>query len=175
MRLLNFEGCVMRQLALSVAVGGLLIGSALAASPHFINATGNIDQNTGDYVASFKEAGLGNSPITYNLSADTSYLFQCFTNSNNKPQGAPNAGGPSSENTATTIVPHNGQITADIRLDVTFPPTTASCQGQGLKLCLVSASYTNVVLTDVTDAIEVSLPSASFAAPNGKFIACSDS
>ena len=165
----------MRTLALSLTVSTLAIGVALAASPHFINATGSIDKTTGDYVASFKEAGLGNSPVTYDLEANTAYQFQCFTKSNNKPNGSPNAGGPSTENTQTTIIPHNGQITADIRLDVTFPPTTASCQGGGLKLCLVSASYTNVVLTDVTDNITEDLPNASLSAPNGKFIACSDS
>jgi hypothetical protein len=161
-----------RKITLSLAVSIFTIGAALAASPHFIKATGGIDKETGDYVASFKEAGLGNDPITYDLSADTAYLFQCFTKSNNKPQGAPNAGGPSSENTQTTITPRNGQITADIRLEVTFPPTSASCQGQGLKLCLVSAEYSNVVLTDVTDGISVNLPDAGTAARPGGFIAC---
>src|SRR5215831_12362932 len=133
---------ISKSLLLATTVGLMtVLGAGKSfAGPHFISATGAIDDKTADYVASFKEAGLGNTPITYDLAADTSYLFQCFTKSGNKPQGSPNAGGPSSENTQTTITPRNGQITAKIVIDVTFPPTNVSCQGGGLKLCLTSAS-----------------------------------
>jgi hypothetical protein len=172
------QGAALSKSVLLATTAGLMAllgaGASFADSPHFISATGGIVASTGDYLASFKEAGLGNTPITYDLAADTSYEFQCFTKSNNKPQGSPNAGGPSSENTQTTITPRNGQITATILLDVTFPPTNVSCQGGGLKLCLVSASYTNVTLTDTTDNVEVNLPNGSISAPAGSFIACSD-
>ena len=141
-------------------------------SPHFISSSDSIDPATGDLTVSFKEAGLSNTPITYDLSANTLYEFQCFTKSGNKPQGAPNAGGPSSENTSTTITPRNGQITGSLTLDVTFPPTTASCQGGGLKLCLTSASYTDVVLTDTTSNVVAKLNDQSVSAPSGQFIAC---
>jgi hypothetical protein len=162
-------------LATAIGLTTLLSSAAsFADSPHFISATGGIVASTGDYQASFKEAGLGNTPITYDLEATTAYEFQCFTKSGNKPKGSPNAGGPSSENTQTTITPRNGQITAHILLDVTFPPTDVSCQGGGLKLCLVSASYTHVTLTDTTDGVEVNLPDASVTAPAGTFIACSN-
>jgi hypothetical protein len=105
-----------------------IAGVAYADSPHFLSSTlsDSIDPATGDLTVNFKEAGLGNTPITYDLSANTSYLFQCFTKSNNKPQGSPNAGGPSSENTQTTITPRNGQITGSLVLDVTFPPTNVT-------------------------------------------------
>jgi hypothetical protein len=162
-----------------VAAAGVLAAVAFApgiavAGPHFISATGGIDAKTGDYIASFKEAGLGNTPITYNLSATTQYTFQCFTKSGNKPQGSPNSGGPSNESTQTTLTPRNGQITASLIIDVTFPPTSVACQGGGLKLCLTAASYTNVSLADTTDGIAVGLPDAATAAPSGGFIACSD-
>ena len=124
------------------AAAALLISTgAWAASPHFIKASDSINGD-GDLLVSFKEAGLGNTPVTFDLSANTAFQFQCFTKSNNKPQGAPNAGGPSTETTETTITPRNGQITATIQLDVVFPPPGVQCQGNGLKLCLVSASYT---------------------------------
>jgi hypothetical protein len=146
-------------------------GVALADSPHFISSSDTIDGD-GNLLAKFKEAGLGNTPISFSLTADTSFLFQCFTKSNNKPQGAPNAGGPSTETTETTITPRNGQITATIEIDVVFPPPTVTCKGNGLKLCLVSASYDNVVLTDTTDSVSVSLADASLAAKPGGFLAC---
>src|SRR5260221_13259735 len=131
-------------------------GSAVAG-PHFLSATGGIDAKTGDYTASFKEAGLGNTPISYDLSATTQYTFQCFTKSGNNPHGSPNSGGPSNENTQTTLTPRNGQITASLTIDVNFPPTTASCNGGGLKLCLTAASYTNVSLVDTTDQVMATL------------------
>jgi len=153
----------------------LLLGPGVAwAGAHFISASDTIDKTTGDLTASFKEAGLGNTPITYDLSANTHYLFQCFTKSGNKPQGTPNAGGPSSENAQTTIQPHNGQITGSLTLDVTFPPTNVACQGGGLKLCLVSATYTDVVLTDTNNNVSVNLNDQSTSAPSGQFIACSE-
>lgn len=150
-------------------------GVALAASAHFLKASGSIDSQTGDYTASFKEAGLGNTPINYNLSATTVYSFQCFTKSNNKPQGSPNAGGPSNESTSTTITPRNGQITGSLTLDVTFPPTNVACQGGGLKLCLVSAQYTNVSLTDTTNNVSAPLQDAATSASPGSYLSCSDS
>ena len=152
-----------------------VVGVAYAASPHFISASDSIDATTGDLTATFKEAGLGNTPITYDLSASTLYEFQCLTKRGNKPQGSPNAGGPSSENTQTTITPHNGQITGSLTLDVTFPPTTASCQGGGLKLCLVSASYTDVQLVDTNNNVVAKLNDQSTSAPSGQFITCSES
>jgi hypothetical protein len=143
-------------------------------SAHFLKATGGIVAGTGDYTASFKEAGLGNLPITYKLDAVTTYTFQCFTKSNNNPHGSPNSGGPSDSSTQTTITPHNGQITGSLTLDVVFPPPTASCQGGGLKLCLTAANYTDVSLTDTTNAVTAGLPDAGEAAPAGSFISCGD-
>ncbi len=111
--------------AILAACAGIFITPALAGNPHFISSYGGIDAKTGDYTAKFKEAGLGNTPITYGLDATTQYTFQCFTKSGNNPKGAPNAGGASNENTTTTVTPRNGQVTATIVLDVTYPPTTA--------------------------------------------------
>jgi hypothetical protein len=163
----------------TVAAAGVLAAIAFApgsavAGPHFLSATGGIDANTGDYTATFKEAGLGNTPITYDLSATTQYTFQCFTKSNNNPQGSPNSGGPSNESTQTTLTPRNGQIKGSLTIDVTFPPTSVSCKGGGLKLCLTAASYTNVSLVDTTDNVAATLPDGGIAAPSGSFIACSD-
>jgi hypothetical protein len=140
-------------------------GVAWADSPHFISATGGIDSTTGDYTASWKEAGLGKTPITYELDVvTTSYTFQCFNKGGNRPHGAPNAGGGSDLNTSGTFTPHNGQITASLTLDVTFPPLAGvNCTGGGLQLCLTAASYSGVTLTDVTTVpnVTASLPDGS--------------
>jgi hypothetical protein len=145
-------------LALAATLSGL---SAWADSPHFIKATGSLD-NDGDYVASFKEAGLGtNQTIDYVLSAGagTQFTYQCYTRSNNSPQGDPNNVFPSDLKTGGTFNSgKNGQITASLTL---VPQPTDGCQGGGLKLCLDFVSYQNVVLTDTTNGVSIGLPSLS--------------
>jgi hypothetical protein len=132
----------------------ILFASAVAAfaqSPHFIKGpTASFDSTTGDYCVSFKEAGLGNTPITYRLSVGTeNFTFRCFTKSGNKPQGEPNSFSFSNVSTETTITPHNGQITASLCL---VPDQDgASCQGKGLVLRLINAFYENLTFCDVTD------------------------
>jgi hypothetical protein len=125
-------------------------GAAWAQNAHFVKGpTGSIDPATGDYTVSFKEAGLGSTPITYELTATTAdFTFRCFTKSNNTPQGSPNSISISNESTFVTLTPHNGQITGSISL---MPEKDgASCQGGGLKLCLVAASYSGVAGGDTT-------------------------
>jgi hypothetical protein len=154
----------LRTLLVACAVASMP-GVAFADSPHFVKGpTASIDSTTGDYTVSFKEAGLGNTPITYSLTASTAtFTFRCFTKSNNTPQGAPNSISISNDSTETTLTPRNGQITGSISL---LPEQDgASCQGGGLKLCLVGADYTSVVFADVTDGLTFDMP--DLAAGNG--------
>src|SRR5215510_14470370 len=91
----------------------LLPGALLRAqSPHFVKGpTASIDSATGDYTVSCKEAGLGNTPVTFSLKATTSvFTFQCFTKSGNNPQGAPNSVSFSNDVNFVTLQPRNGQI-----------------------------------------------------------------
>lgn len=132
-----------------------------AQSPHFVKGpTAAIDASTGDYTVSFKEAGLGNTPITFSLTAQTSsFTFQCFTKSHNTPNGAPNGVSFSSDTVFVTLQPRNGQITGSISL---VPKQDgASCQGNGLELFLIAAAYTGVTFCDVTDNLCQSTPDLS--------------
>lgn len=132
----------------------LLLATAtvlFAQSPHFVKGpTATIDSQTGDYTVSFKEAGLGNTPITYSLTVSTEHFtFQCFTKSHNTPNGAPNGVSFSNESTFVTLQPRNGQITGSISL---VPQKDgADCQGNGLLLFLIAASYQGVTFCDVTN------------------------
>jgi len=129
-------------------------------SPHFVGTPTGILDTSGDYVASFKEAGLGNIPITYALTATTEkFTFQCFTKSGNMPQGSPNSVSFSGQTTFVTIQPRNGQINGSVLL--TPEQDGASCQGGGLVLFLIAVEYDGVTLTDTTDGITVSLPNLS--------------
>src|SRR5260370_38496425 len=112
-----------------VAFEGFMATTVRADSTHFIRGpTASLDSSTGDYCVSFKEAGLGNNPITYTLTAGTeTFTFQCFTRSNNQPQADPNGQSFRNDSVSTTITPHNGQITATLCPDP--PLRTAGCHG----------------------------------------------
>ncbi len=164
-----------RQLvAVATAAALSLATSAWAQNPHFVRATGTVNAD-GEYVASFKEAGLGaNQTINYVLSAGsgTQFTYQCYTRSNNTPQGAPNNVFPSNLQTGGTFSSgKNGQITASLTL---VPSPTQDCQGQGLRLCLVAVNYQNVTLQDITNQVSTSLPSRSetFIGPNDRPTNC---
>jgi hypothetical protein len=136
----------------------LMATAAQANSPHFIKRpTLSFDASTGDYCVSFKEAGLGDSPITYTITAASEvFTFQCFTKSGNQPQGDPNGVSFSNQVVTTTITPHNGQITATICLVPQLGG--ASCQGNGLVLDLIHVLYSGVRFCDATDGICVDEP-----------------
>ncbi len=100
------------------------------AGPHFIGTPTGVLDTSGDYVASFKEAGLGDTPITYSLTAaKETFTFQCFTKSGNMPSGSPNSVSFSGQTSFVTITPRNGQITGSVFL--TPELDGASCQGGG--------------------------------------------
>lgn len=123
--------------------------SAHAQSPHFIRASGSLD-NDGSLTVSFKEAGLGtNQNINYVLSADATATYVCVN------RGGAN---PSAHNKTTVAGPvtasgtfssgRNGQVTASLTAEP--PPSDIACPpGQSLQLAEVS--YTNVLLTDTTN------------------------
>lgn len=131
---------------------GLLLAALSAASwaaPHFVKGPTATLDSSGNYVVSFKEAGLGNTPITYSLTAqDALFTFQCFNPANNTPQGDPNGVRVSNASTFQTINPRNGQITGSIMLSP--EQGTARCQGRAMTLCLIAVSYSGVVFNEVT-------------------------
>lgn len=132
---------------------------AMAESAHFLRAAGTIT-NDGAFSVSFKEVGLGSAggSITYSLTAGqgTEFKYQCFTKSNNTPQGEPNFVHPSDLTVFATIpISRNGQITGTIAIT---PQAEEDCQGGGLKLCLVKVTYASpMTLTDTNNLVSVTL------------------
>ena len=154
--------CTLLVAAAVIASGGI----AYATSPHFVSATGAVSQTTGDLTVSFKEAGLGtNQNIDYTLQASTeSFTWQCFTKSGNKPQGSPQ--GPfvfANESVSGTFSSgKNGNVTGSLTLDAL--QGSASCNGGGLKLCLIDAEYDGVTFADTTNNI-VAFSGENFGGP----------
>jgi hypothetical protein len=131
-----------------------------ADNPHFVRGPiAAFDSSTGDFCVKFTEAGLGNTPITYTMSVGSElFTFQCFTKSGNQPQGDPNGQSFSDQSVSTTITPHNGRIRGELCLEP--QKGDAGCQGHGLRLKLIAASYQDVTFCDATNGICVDMGDA---------------
>src|SRR2546428_10437606 len=85
MKNLSILTCTMIALSSFMAIN-------VQAGPHFITGPTASLGTDGDYCVAFKEAGLGGGNFTFTITAATAkFTFQCFTKSNNTPQGAPNS------------------------------------------------------------------------------------
>ena len=129
----------------------LLMGStaAMAASPHFLKASA---ARSGDnLVVSWKEAGLGdNLNIDYVASATATRVDSCVNNGGQIPSDPKKTTTQSPVTSGGTFSVKNGSITGS--LTVSPPATTLSCP-RGQTATLISLSYTNVRITDTTNAI----------------------
>lgn len=132
---------------LTVVAGGLLaVPAAQADSPHFIKASATIN-SSGQLVCTFKEAGLGTTLTTANVScsADATAVYQCFNNGGNHPKAGnkETVGGPVSNDGQFPV--RNGQTTGSITVSPPGPGDFSCPSGQ--TLFLQSVSYTNIVLS----------------------------
>jgi hypothetical protein len=134
-----------------IALSSFMATTVQADNPHFVRGpTPGFDSSTGEFCVTFTEAGLGNLPITYTLSVGTEmFTFQCFTRHGNTPQGDPNGQSFSDQSVSTTITPHNGRIRGSLCLEPQVGD--ADCQGHGLVLKLIAASYQDVTFCDQTN------------------------
>ena len=140
----------MRRFAMApllVLVGMLVVvPAAQADSPHFLKASASIN-SSGQLVCSFKEAGLGNTLSTANIScsADATAVYQCFNNGGNHPQAGnkETVGGPVSNSGEFPV--RNGQTTGSLTVSPPGPGDFSCPNGQSL--FLQSVSYTNISLT----------------------------
>lgn len=131
------------------AVAAFAVPAALADSPHFISASASLDAS-GNLVATFKEAGLGNDAATAGivLSADATAVYQCFNGGGKHPQAG---------NKETVSGPVSNSGSFDVRHGSTSGSLSVSAPGPGSFSCpngqtlhLISVSYTNVALDDVS-------------------------
>jgi hypothetical protein len=145
--------------ALVFVAFALIAQQALAQNEHFIFARPSLNSN-GSLTVNFKEAGLGtNQLINYTLTADATATYVCVNRGGANPsaQNKTTVAGPVSAS-GTFNSGKNGQVTAS--LTVNPPPSDISCPpGQSLELA--SVSYTNIVLTDTTNNVSITVPDQS--------------
>jgi uncharacterized cupredoxin-like copper-binding protein len=130
-------------ITLAFAIGALAMTSsaAQAGSPHFVSNTVAATQDGATLTVTFKEAGLGDEPqVHVVLTADA----QCVNPGGNNPQ----AGNKQSVSTAGDFPVQNGKTEGALSVTASFTP---SCSPP------MSVVYSDVVLTDVTSGISVTL------------------
>ena len=138
---------------LAAATFALALGAqpALAVSPHFVRADAHLSGV--NLVVDFKEAGLGtNQLISYTASADSTVTYVCVNRGGSNPsaQNKTTVSGPVSA-TGTFSSGKNGQVTASLTLMPPGPGSFSCPPGQSLEIAQVT--YTNVAITDTTNAI----------------------
>jgi hypothetical protein len=132
---------------------------ALADSPHFIKSGSSVN-SAGQLVVTFKEAGLGTTATTEQItvSAQGTATYACINGGGNHPQAA-NKETVSQLLTNTGTFPvRNGQTTGSLTLGPASPGDFSCPPGQ--TFVLASVSYTNITITgsagDSTTAPDVS-------------------
>lgn len=139
-----------------------LLGSTLASatSPHFLRASDSIDGD-GNLTCSWKEAGLGNNAlITYECSAFADVTYICINGGNANPSAANKTDIADNVDAGGTFPSgKNGSITASLTVPPPGPGSFSCPPGQRLDMAQVS--YTNVVLTDLTNMVSVNLADQS--------------
>lgn len=160
-RILAPQSKIVLAVAAMVFTLGLGSGVVWAQNAHFLRAESSINNTTGVLTCSWKEAGLGNNQlITYRCTASADATFVCVNRGNKNPSAA-NKTNVQADVSATGAFNSgkNGSITAS--LDVSPPgPGSFSCPG-GQSLELAEVSYANVVLTDTTNNVSVTLDDQS--------------
>jgi hypothetical protein len=146
---------------LSTFVILLMVASpALAANPHFINASASVD-SAGNLIVSWKEAGLGdNQLIAYTVTADASATYYCINGGGKHPQASnkETVNGPVS-GSGSFSSGKNGQITASLTVSPPGPGDFSCPSGQ--RLVLGDVTYMNITLTDITNDVSVFLGTIS--------------
>jgi hypothetical protein len=152
---------MVRRMLLGAAVGLALAGSsALAAgNGHFIASATTAKLSGSSLVCTFKEAGLGaGSKETIACQATESITYECVNGGGVNPSA-------SNKHTYSTTVSKSGSFTADkngnVTGSLTLGPASAASLGfscpKGQTVTLVSVSYSNISITDVTSGASISL------------------
>ena len=131
----------------------LTIGAASAGSPHFVRGPdASINSSNANVTVSWKEAGLGDTTtVAYEASADGSARYQCVNHGGKCPAASNKQDvlGPVSAS-GSFASGKNGTITASLTFEP--PAGTLVCPGSQV-LKLVSASFTDIALADLTNNV----------------------
>ena len=135
-------------LAAAFATAALAVPAALADSPHFLSSSFAINSSTANLECSFKEAGLGNTATSADITctaATSEAVYQCFNNGGNHPK-AGNKETVGGLVTGTQSFPvRNGQTTGTVIVGPVGPGSFSCPSGQSL--FLQSVCYDDITLS----------------------------
>jgi hypothetical protein len=131
------------------------VAASATSGAHFFSTTRSVN-DAGALVVSWDEAGVGQQQVNYVLTADSTANYACLNGGGNHPKAAnkETVSGPLTS-PQTGFLPQNGRV----RGSLSVGPISAgsfSCPS-GQTLVLASVSYTNIVLTDVTNNVSTSV------------------
>jgi hypothetical protein len=142
-----------------VAAAVLALGASVAvAAPHFAAAGAEVN-SAGALVVSFDERGLGNENIDYTLTADATALYACINRGGKNPSAANKQSFEGQVSGGASIEPKNGRVRASSAVGPLGAPQVTCPKGQIRELAQVA--YSNIVLTDTTNGVPISLPPVS--------------
>lgn len=136
----------------------VMANPASAVAAKFHSATGSVN-NSGALVVSFDERGLGLDNIDYSLTADATALYACINGGGKHPSAANKEQFEGTVSGGASIEPKNGRVVADITAGPLLAPQFQCPNGQ--KRVLAAVTYTNIVLTDLTNGTSVSVADTS--------------
>jgi len=160
----------MRRIAAIVAaLFGLTIAMATPAfadSPHFLFADSSISSSSGALNVAFKEAGLGTTVTTEQVTltvATATADYQCFNNGGNHPKAGNKETVSTSLTTSGTFPVRNGQTTGTISAG---PPSQGdfTCPS-GQSLFLQSVTYSGIFVNGSTGAMLEATPDPISSGP----------
>src|SRR6266516_4365214 len=135
-------------LAAVFATAALAAPAAFADSPHFLSQSFAIDNSNGNLLCTFKEAGLGNTATSADITCTagtSSAVYQCFNNGGNHPK-AGNKETVGGLVTSTQSFPvRNGQTTGTVIVGPVSPGSFSCPSGQSL--FLQSVCYDDITLS----------------------------
>ena len=143
-----------RSFKAALVLAGLTLSVAVAvAAPHFLSASAS--QSGDNLVVSFREAGLGNTDITVQATADATAVYACINGGGKNPSAANKRTINTAVSASGVFSPKNGSVRGSLTLTNPGPGDFTCTPGQ--RLTLVSVTYTNVRVTDVTNNVSVAI------------------
>ena len=132
----------------------LVATAAIAGQPHYLRAP-SASLGSPKVIVRWTEVGLGSvdsvDSVDYIASATAGARYQCVNRGNNCPAAPNKADVLSDVNVGGTFaVDKNGRITGS--LIIPAPPASLVCPGNQV-VGVVSAVFTNITLTDVTNGV----------------------
>jgi hypothetical protein len=145
---------IMVLLTVTAALGFMAQAASATSGAHFFSATSSVvlsGSQMGALQVSWDEAGVGQQEVDYTLHADASATYACINGGGNHPKAAnkQSVNGPL-DVPATPFLPQNGRVQGTL---TTGPLGSNLVCPSGQSFVLACVSYSNIVLTDITNNV----------------------